>query len=377
MKPASRLSALALAAALASVAWPALAATPAPSSASAAQPAASAPAPATAPAAAQANPEDWIVYDDVTYTPVLDDVSRALQQARQALDQHKPKQAAQAMREASQALAREAASASRADRQRAAADDRLATQTRQRMDALTRKLNATADGIAAGRIQNTAALDKTLDKAARADLESRWRVTDTTTWLPVADAPQHHLATAMDAYLHKDLHAAATEVRKADGYLRLEGARATGAARHAVDAAHADLVKTALALDHGAVKSEQALRASFARADHALALAQRERAAADWSHRAYADAGLGLSAAGRNLEAAAHWAGGETGKAAGATADEVRTLGDKLAAGGHWVRDEVAGGFDHLGHALDRLGHAIHAPGQATAVRLPATPANH
>ncbi|MBS0506273.1 MAG: hypothetical protein JSR53_02705 [Proteobacteria bacterium] len=357
MKTPSLLTAVALAAALAGPAWAADAAAPA--------------AQASVPAQVQSDPGDWIVYDDLTYTPVLDDVSRALQQARQALDKHQPKEAAQAMRRASQALAQEATKVAQLDQQRAADAQQQAAQTHQRMQALTARLDATAQRLEAGQIGDTKALDQQLDKAARADLEQRWRVSDTTTWVPVADAPQRHMLAAMQDYLRKNYHAAATEVRKADGYLRLEAARASGTARGALDEAHEALVTSAQALDSGAQVSEQALRNSFARADHALALARREQAASDLAHQATASAGQALGAASQDLAAAAHWLGGESERGASATVAAVRTLGDKLAAGGHWAHDEAAAGFERLGNALDDVGRHLGLHTRAQAVRLP------
>ena len=49
-------------------------------------------------------PDDWIVYDDATYTPVVDDVSRHLSAARKAFDSKDTKKAAQEMRAVSDAL---------------------------------------------------------------------------------------------------------------------------------------------------------------------------------------------------------------------------------------------------------------------------------
>jgi len=47
----------------------------------------SAAAPVSQAAAATPRPvEDWIIYDDATYTPVVDDVSRSLDAARKAFD---------------------------------------------------------------------------------------------------------------------------------------------------------------------------------------------------------------------------------------------------------------------------------------------------
>jgi len=210
------------------------------------------------------SPTDWIEYDDATYTPVLDDVSNALADARAALTRKDKVKAAEAMSTAARALEAQADRAGTIDRQLAAADMKLARETHARMAALTKRLDATAAQIRAGKVVTTTALDKTLDKAARADLERRWLVTDVTGWYPFVDEPQRHFSAAVEAFAKKDFKAAATEVRKSAAYVRLESARAVGEAKKGLDAAGADLEKTARALDKGAVKAEKDMDKSFA-----------------------------------------------------------------------------------------------------------------
>lgn len=327
---------------------------------------AAAPATAKAPVTAHA-PTDWIAYDDATYTPVLDDVSRALADARAALEKKDGAKAAVAMTAAARALQAQAERAARIDRQLAAADMKLAREAHARMVALTKQLDATAAQIKAGKVVTTAALDRTLGKAARADMERRWLVTDVTGWYPVADEPQRHFGAADDAFAKKDDKVAATEVRKAAAYVRLEAARAVGEARKGLDAANAELERTARALDKGAIKTAKDMDQAFARADHALALAHRAKAAESWAHKAYDTAGYELKAAAQSLEGAAAWTGAEARSAATAGASDARAIGDKLASGGVWAKDEVARGFTSLGHALDRLGQSIGSKSMASS----------
>jgi hypothetical protein len=325
----------------------------------ASSPAATVAAPAAKAPVTAKSPTDWIEYDDATYTPVLDDVSQALANARAALAKKDNAKAADAMTAAARALEAQADRAGRIDRQRAAADMKLARDTHARMTALTKKLDATAAQIKAGKVVDTVALDKTLDKAARADLERRWLVTDVTTWYPVSEEPQRHFGAAVEAYAKKDYKAAAAEVRKAAAYVRLEAARATGEAAKGLDTARGDLEKTAQALDKGALKTEKAMDQVFARANHALAIAHRTKAAESWARKAYDLAGYELKAAAQGLDSAASWVGGEAKGAASAAATDARAVGDKLASGGVWAKDEVAKGFESLGSALNKLGQSI------------------
>ncbi len=326
---------------------------------------AAAPVSAKTPVTAKA-PTDWIEFEDATYTPVLDDVSQALADVRAALAKKDHVKAADAMQAAARALEAQGDRAVKTDRQLAAADMKLARETHARMVALAKKLQTTAAQIKAGKVVTTAALDRTLGKAARADIERRWLVTDVNGWYPVAEEPQRHLSAAAEAFAKKDYKAAATEVRKAQAYVRLESARAVGDVKKGLDAANAELEKTAQALDKGAIKAERDMDNAFASATHALALAHRAKAAKSWARKAYDDAGYELKAAAYGVESTASWVGGEAkGAAATATAD-ARAVGNKLAGGGVWSKDEVAKGFEALGGALDRLGQAIGSKAKAS-----------
>lgn len=327
---------------------------------------------AAAPAAAKVpvdirSSQDWIEYDDSTFTPVLDDVSRALADARAALGKKDSAKAATAMQAAASALRAQSDRVAALDRQRATADLKHARDTHTRLVALTRKLETTADQIRAGKVTSTAALDKTLDKAARADLERRWLVTDTVSWYPVSEEPQRHFGLAAESYAKKDFVAAATEVRKAASFMRLESARASGEARKDLDAAIARLETAARGLERGTLKTAAELDRTFATANHALALAQRANAAESWAHQAYDKAGYELKAAAYGLESAGAWSGGKAKAAAARSAADARSVGDKLASGGVWARDEVAHGFETLGSGLNELGHDIGSKAHATA----------
>lgn len=304
-------------------------------------------------------PTEWIEFQDESYTPVVDDVSKALADARAALTKKDNAKAATSMQAAARALEAQAERVAKIDRQRAATDMKMAEETHDRMVALTKKIDATAAQVRAGKVVTMAALDKMLGKAARGDLERRWLVTDVTGWYPVSEEPQRHFGAAAEAYAKKDYKGAAIEVRKAASYLRLEAARAVGDTKKGLDSAGTELDKTAQALDRGAVKTEKEMDKAFASAEHALALAHRAEAAESWSRKAYDTAGYELKAAAHSLESAAAWTGDEAKTAASGATTEARAIGDKLASGDVWAKDEVAKGFEALGNSINKLGQAI------------------
>ncbi len=327
-----------------------------------------APAATKAPTPTKA-PEDWIVYGDTTYTPVVDDVSRHLDAARKAFDAKDNKKAAAEMRTVADELKLQAARAGKEnsaliteDKALLAGDTKFAQGTRdtiKHMNATALKISAAAAAIDSGKIKSNADLDKAIDKAARADMERRWLISDVTTWYPVSEEPQRHFTDAAAAYARKDYKAAATDIRKATGYLRLEAGRATGEARQELDGSVAQLDTLAASVEKGAVKDEQSMAKAFAKADHALALEHRSKAAESWTRKEYDKAGYELKAAAQGLESAAGWAGGEAQAGASATVADTRALSDKLASGATWTRDEVAKGFQSLGNGINALGQKI------------------
>lgn len=304
-------------------------------------------------------PADWIIYDDKTFTPVADSISLHLDAARKAFDAKDNKKATAEMRAVADELQEQAAHAAKADKTRAQSEMKLAHDTFKRMNAAASKVNAAAAGIESGKIKTKADLDQAIDKATRADMERRWLVTDVAIWYPLSEEPQRHFGSAVEAYAKKNYKAAATEIRKATGYLRLEAARVTGDAKQALDHSVAKLDKLAASVEEGAVKDEKVMNRAFANASHALALAHRAKATESWARKEYHKAGYELQAAAHGLESASRWAGGEARAGASAVAAGTQALGDKLASGANWTRNEVAQGFESLGNAINTLGREI------------------
>jgi hypothetical protein len=321
---------------------------------------------ASKPTISAKSPEDWIVYDDATYTPVVDDVSRHLDAARRAFDAKDTKKAAVEMRAVADELKRQAARAAtdgavmvKTDKAVLAADTTYAQDTIKRMNASARTVSAAAASIESGQIKTTADLDKAIDQAARADMDRRWLVAEVNTWYPVSEEPQRHFTNAVAHYARRDYKAAATDIRKATSYLRLEAGRATGEPKQDLDRSVAQLDTLAASVETGAVKDEHTMANTFANADHALAVAHRAKATESWARKDYDKAGYELKAAAFGLESAAGWTGGEAKAGASATVAEARAVGEKLASGGAWTRDEVTKGLDALGRGIEEVGRKI------------------
>lgn len=333
-------------------------------------PAAQAISDATTPPATSNSPIDWIIYEDRTYTPVVDEISRRLAAAHKALEGKDNKTAAAEMRAVADELKALAARAAKADTVRAKAESKLAQDTVERMNLTAKKIDAAATALENGKIKTQRDLDQAIDKTARTDMERRWLVTDVTIWYPTSEEPQRHFGGAIEAYAKKDYQAAATEIHKAIGYVRLEASRATSDAKQALQSSVAKLHHLADSVEKGAVKDEKALHKAFTRAGHALALAHRAKAAESWTRKEYDKAGYELKAAAHELESASDWAGAEAKAGASAAVADTKALSDKLASGSTLARDEVAKGLEALGNALNALGQKIGSNRKAAPVNM-------
>jgi hypothetical protein len=130
-------------------------------------------------------PEDWIIYDDTTYAPVLDAVSRHLEAARNAFDAKDTRKAALEMRAVADDLKRQAAGAFKEDAALVKSDKALlAVDTKYEQDNITRMnagaltVSSAAAAIESGRITTKAELDQAIDRAARADMDRRWLIAE-------------------------------------------------------------------------------------------------------------------------------------------------------------------------------------------------------
>jgi hypothetical protein len=153
--------------------------------------------------------------------------------------------------------------------------------------------------------------------------------------------------------------AAAVERDKIKTATDLHGTVDRVARGHATRGAKQELDRLAVSVETGAVKDEQSMANDFAKANRALALEHRSKAAEAWTRREYHKAGHELQDAANALESAAAWAGGQAKASVSATVSDTRALGDKLASDATWTRDEVAEGFKSLNSSLDALGNKL------------------
>ena len=284
-------------------------------------------------------------------------VSKHLDAARKAIATKDDKKAATELRTVADDLKQQAARAGKADqalvqadKSLVAADTKAAKDTMKRMDASALKVSSAATAVESGKIKTEADLDKAIDKAARADMERRWLVTDVTTWYPVSEEPQRHFTDAVAAYAAKDYKAAAVDIRKATSYLRLEAGRAYRRRQTGTRQVDCATRRLAASVEKGAVKDEQTMTRRFCEGR------PRARPGAPFQGGRIMGA-QGVRQGRVRTQGGCPWAGKrreldrrEAKAGASATVADIRALGDKLAAGGAWTRDEVTKGFESLGN---------------------------
>ena len=105
-------------------------------------------------------PEDWIVVQDNDYIPVIDDLSRKLQSARQALMMKDPATAAAAIRASADLLSKETSGASRGGKEN--------------IDVTMKQLSALAADLDGRKVIEVKRFDAVIAAAHRADLERDW-----------------------------------------------------------------------------------------------------------------------------------------------------------------------------------------------------------
>jgi hypothetical protein len=178
-------------------------------------------------------------------------------------------------------------------------------------------------------------------------------------WVVLADEPQQHFQAAHENFVKKDLKAAAVEIRKGAAFLRLEGARATGASKDALAASIKELDTLAAKVESGGVTAASDLDHAFARAEHALASEHLARAKEAWAKKDLKRAGHALKAAATSLEHAVAWAGrtGEAGVIA--VIKDAGAVAGKLIEGTGWETDETGKAIEAVGMEIEKLGRSL------------------
>ncbi|MCA9622684.1 MAG: hypothetical protein KC731_26875 [Myxococcales bacterium] len=249
-----------------------------PQSAAAASPASRSTSSAPSKLTMRPAPDGWYEVDELDVVPVLDDVGKHLASAQNDIAVGELDRAAKSIREGSSVLRGELGD--EPDPSQVAALEGAA----EKLDQLAVKVEqgtATVNDIH----QGFAAADA-------ADLEHRWVVVEDDAFVPFVMASEEHIAAAQKALGSGHEDVAASELRKASKFLRLEEARATSDGKALLQKAIAELhtlnrlveehaPDVKFQIDAGATYVDAALaQHHLLRAKQLVASSQQERAAA-------------------------------------------------------------------------------------------------
>lgn len=290
-------------------------------------------------------PEDWLVVENTTFIPVIDDVSRKMLEAQRAFLNKDNKTAAEDTRQSAVLISGESSGAS--------------AEARKRIDAASKALDNLAGELDNNKVTSVKQLDAAFIRAHGADIQQRWTVADETVWYPYVEEPDQHFKGAHDAFLSKDFKKAAEEMRKGEAFVKLEDVRATGDAKRSLDTSARELDTLAGQVSKGGVKDVQSLDNAFARADYALALSHRAKASESWASKDATKAGYELRATANYLDQGASRAGSDVESGVSASVKDTRDVAGKLIQGTSVATDDVGKTIEMLGQGIGMLGKKV------------------
>lgn len=301
----------------------------------------------------------WIRYDAVNWIPLVDRTSRYLHDAWKAIESHDLRMAGFKMRAMAADLRDYAVMAAVEDTALCASDQRRAQNASWRLAASALRAGLSASGLESGEIRTIADLRLIFTSASLLDINSRWLFVDGALWYPVGSETRHQFSLAYRAVVLQRREAAATEIYKAIGFLRLEEASAKGCARTALVAAISQLLDLATHESGALTTIRPDAGSTFSAALLALALAHRDRASESWLRGDCHRAGYHFMAAGENLGTALSWLDHRKKLAPSIVAMDLLALGGRLIAGAIPVRDQVLDVIRSFGIAVATLRHEI------------------
>jgi hypothetical protein len=183
-------------------------------------------------------------------------------------------------------------------------------------------------------IMSHSAFGKSNDPKSEPQVPDGWIVVEEEIWLAFPDEPGSQFHQAHENFLKRDYKAAAANMRKAMGFMKLEAARATGDANKTLTASIHELEKLADDVENGTVSSARKLSQAFSRAHEALAIHHHALASQAWAKKEGTKVGHALKASAMHFESAAAWAGYKLEAGAEASLQLARSVGQKITEGG-------------------------------------------
>ena len=167
------------------------------------------------------------------------------------------------------------------------------------------------------------------------------------------EEPDKTMAASHSSFVKGETAKASQQIRKAATFVRNESSEVATSAKADVEQAAASLDKLGRDVKNGTVKSEDELRNTFARVDHALAVGWHKTAEEG------KNSGAALRKAGAALDGAAKWSGTKLKQGTQASLRALQRAGQKTGEAIKGGAKQVEGWFNDIGNGIKEVGRKL------------------
>ena len=269
-------------------------------------------------------PDGWLVSSEQDWVPVVNESGVKLQLARDAMARADFELAAAHLSNAASAIEEQARTQS-------------AKVEQARLSAAAQRVRELGEEARSGKL-GLEAFDAALASAYRESATVSWLYLDAEDWVPTFERPRQHFERALGMLSSGNSQAAASEVRRGAGFLRLAEASAWADDRGLLDAEVKKLY--ALASEADAEKLRRsALQAALVRADTAFARSYLRVAEEAYRSQRRRSSGRALRELASRLRTRALWLGDKSEQVPGGLAEQLERAGSTMAKGSPLAED--------------------------------------
>jgi len=174
-----------------------------------------------------------------------------------------------------------------------------------------------------------------------------------------ADEPRLNFRDAVTDFLNRQPQAAATDIRKAVAYMKMESGRATAEGKKLIQTSVQELEKLAGEMQKGAVADLKDMQHAFVRAEYALAQHHYLKAVESHAKNDAQKTGQALQSSADYIDSGQVWMTRKMNEGADDVTKEARRIGAKLLEGSTVAATEAGKAFDGLGKELDAFKNKV------------------
>jgi len=169
--------------------------------------------------------------------------------------------------------------------------------------------------------------------------------------------PDKSMAAAHESFVKGDMHKASAQIGKAADYVKKQSDKVAADSKAGIKKAGDDLDKLGAGVKQGTVKSEAALKKSFAKVDHEMASCWHKTALE--AKKSGKDSTADLKKAGASLAGAAKWSDTKLKEGTQSSIEAVKKAGRATGEGVKAGADEMDKWFKGIGDGIDDLGRKL------------------